>query len=84
MLRFKSQTLNKDLLQTFSERFGLLEQILEGRMTEEQKARLDNLYVTPISNIKVDGKPIGGLADAEATWHSHMTCVDVLPLPLSR
>jgi taurine dioxygenase len=48
-------------------------------MAEEQKARLDNLYVTPISNIKVDGKPIGGLGDAEATWHSDMTYVEVPP-----
>jgi len=48
-------------------------------MTEEQKARLGNLYVTPISNIKVDGKPIGGLGDAEATWHSDMTYVEVPP-----
>ena len=48
-------------------------------MSEEQKARLDNLFVTPISNIKVDGKPIGGLGDAEATWHSDMTYVEVPP-----
>ena len=68
VLRFKGQTLNKDSLQTFSQRFGPLEQILIGRMSDEQKAQLDNLYVTPISNIKVDGKPIGGLGDAEATW----------------
>ena len=79
VLRFKVQTLNKDSLQTFSQRFGPLEQIPTGRMTEEQKARLDNLYVTPISNIKVDGKPIGGLGDAEATWHSDMTYVEVPP-----
>ena len=79
VLRFKGQTLNKDSLQTFSQRFGPLEQIPTGRMTEEQKARLDNLYVTPISNIKVDGKPIGGLGDAEATWHSDMTYVEVPP-----
>ena len=79
VLRFKEQTLNKDSLQTFSQRFGPLEQIPTGRMTEEQKARLDNLYVTPISNIKVDGKPIGGLGDAEATWHSDMTYVEVPP-----
>lgn len=79
VLRFKGQTLNKDSLQTFSQRFGPLEQIPIGRMTEEQKARLDNLYVTPISNIKVDGKPIGGLGDAEATWHSDMTYVEVPP-----
>jgi taurine dioxygenase len=79
VLRFKGQTLNKDSLQTFSQRFGPLEQIPTGRMTDEQKARLDNLFVTPISNIKVDGKPIGGLDDAEATWHSDMTYVEVPP-----
>ena len=79
VLRFKGQTLNKDSLQTFSQRFGPLEQIPIGRMSDEQKAQLDNLYVTPISNIKVDGKPIGGLGDAEATWHSDMTYVEVPP-----
>ncbi len=79
VLRFKGQTLNKDSLQIFSQRFGPLEQIPIGRMSEEQKARLDNLFVTPISNIKVDGKPIGGLGDAEATWHSDMTYVEVPP-----
>ena len=79
VLRFKGQTLNKDSLQTFSQRFGPLGQIPMGRMSEEQKARLDNLYVTPISNIKVDGKPIGGLGDAEATWHSDMTYIEVPP-----
>lgn len=79
VLRFKGQTLNKDSLPTFSQRFGPLEQIPTGRMSEEQKARLDNLFVTPISNIKVDGKPIGGLGDAEATWHSDMTYVEVPP-----
>ena len=79
VLRFKGQILNKDSLQTFSQRFGPLEQIPTGRMSDEQKAQLDNLYVTPISNIKVDGKPIGGLGDAEATWHSDMTYVEVPP-----
>lgn len=79
VLRFLGQTLNKDSLQTFSQRFGPLEQIPIGRMSDEQKAQLDNLYVTPISNIKVDGKPIGGLGDAEATWHSDMTYVEVPP-----
>ncbi len=79
VLRFKGQTLNKDSLQIFSQRFGPLEQIPIGRMSEEQKARLDNLFVTPISNIQVDGKPIGGLGDAEATWHSDMTYVEVPP-----
>jgi taurine dioxygenase len=82
VLWFKGQTLNKDSLQTFSQRFGPLKKIPTGRMSQEQKARLDNLNVTPISNIKVDGKPIGGLGDAKATWHSDMTYVEV-PSPAS-
>ena len=48
-------------------------------MAEEQKARLDNLFVTPISSTKADGKPIGGLDDAGATWHPEMTYVEVPP-----
>ena len=48
-------------------------------MTEEQQARLDNLYVTPILRIKVDGKPMVAEADAEPTWHSYMTCVEDAP-----
>ena len=60
VLRFRAQTLGKALLTTFSQRFGPLEQIPNGRMTAKQKARLDNVYVTPISRVKVDGKPIGG------------------------
>ena len=79
VLRFRGQSLDKDSLQTFSQRFGPLEQLPTGRMTEEQKAQLDNLYVTPISNIKVDGKPIGGLGDAEAAWHSDMTYIETPP-----
>ncbi len=79
VLRFKGQLLDKDSLQTFSQRFGPLEQMPTGRLTEAQKARLDNLFVTPISNIEVDGKPIGGLGDAEATWHSDMTYIETPP-----
>jgi len=48
-------------------------------MTEKQKTLIDNPYVTPISNIKVDGRPIGGLGDAEATWHSDMTYIETPP-----
>ena len=48
-------------------------------MSATQKAKLDNRYVTPISNIVVDGKPIGGLGDAEASWHSDMTYVESPP-----
>ena len=79
VLRFRAQSLTKDDLQAFSQRFGPLEEMPLGRLSAAQKAKIDNRYVTPISNIVVDGKPIGGLGDAEASWHSDMTYVDSPP-----
>jgi len=79
VLRFREQSLTKDDLQAFSQRFGPLEEIPLGRLSEAQKAKIDNRFVTPISNIVVDGKPIGGLGDAEASWHSDMTYVESPP-----
>ena len=79
VLRFRAQSLTKDDLQAFSHRFGPLEEMPLGRLSATQKAKIDNRYVTPISNIVVDGKPIGGLGDAEASWHSDMTYVDSPP-----
>jgi taurine dioxygenase len=33
-----------------------------------------------ISNIKMEGAPIGGLGDGEAIWHADMTYVDTPPM----
>ncbi len=83
VLRFRDQQLDEDGLQRFSRRFGPLEEIPLGRMTEEQKIALGkifkNPYVTNISNIVEDGMPIGGLGNAEANWHSDMTYVENPP-----
>ena len=79
VLRFQGQTLNKDSLQSFSQRFGPLEEVPLGKLTPEQRAKIDNLYVTAISNILVNGRPIGGLGNAEAEWHSDMTYVETPP-----
>lgn len=79
VLRIRGQPLTDDDLQKFSERFGPLEEIPLGRMPEEQRAKIKNRYVTVLSNILVDGRPIGGLGNAEAKWHSDMTYVDVPP-----
>ena len=80
VLRFRYQQLNIDDLQRFSARFGPLEEMPQySRMSEEAQRRIANKYVTVISNVKVDGKPIGGLGNAEASWHSDMTYNPVIP-----
>ena len=79
VLRLRGQRLNDDQLQAFSARFGPLEEIPLGRMPAAQRAKIPNRYVTSLSNILVDGKPIGGLGNAEANWHSDMTYTDNPP-----
>jgi taurine dioxygenase len=75
VLRIRGQQLNEEELQSFSARFGPLGQIPMGRMPESERAKIKNRYVTQLSNIIQDGKPIGGLGNAEASWHSDMTYV---------
>lgn len=79
VLRFKGQHLDKDSLQAFSQRFGPLEKIPFGKLSPDQRAMIDNWYVTAISNIKVNGRPIGGLGNSEAEWHSDMTYIKTPP-----
>jgi taurine dioxygenase len=79
VIRIRNQQIDEGELQLFSARFGPLEEAPFGRMSEEEKAKIKNRYVTQLSNILVDGKPIGGLGNAEANWHSDMTYVEVPP-----
>jgi taurine dioxygenase len=79
VLRLRGQPLNEDELQVFSARFGPLEEIPMGRLSEAKRKKIKNRYVTQLSNIIVDGKPIGGLGNAEAAWHSDMTYVENPP-----
>lgn len=79
VLRVRNQPLDEDELQAFSARFGPLGEIPMGRLPEKARAKIKNRYVTQLSNIIVDGKPIGGLGSAEATWHSDMTYIDIPP-----
>ncbi len=79
VLRLRGQHIDEDELQQFSARFGPLEEIPFGRIPESEKAKVKNRYVTQLSNIVVDGKPIGGLGNAEASWHSDMTYLDTPP-----
>ena len=79
VLRIRNQTINEDQLQTFSAMFGPLEEIPFGRMPEAERKKIKNRYVTQLSNIIENGKPIGGLGNAEAAWHSDMTYIDTPP-----
>ncbi len=79
VLRLRKQSLNEDELQVFSARFGPLEEIPMGRLPEAARKKIKNRYVTQLSNIIVDGKPIGGLGNAEAAWHSDMSYVENTP-----
>jgi taurine dioxygenase len=78
VLRFRGQTLDDAQLEAFSARFGPLEKI-PLRLTPELAAQLPSLYVVPLSNITVDGRPIGGLGNLEANWHSDMTYEETPP-----
>ncbi|XOV86962.1 MAG: TauD/TfdA dioxygenase family protein [Pseudomonadota bacterium] len=79
VLRLRNQHIDEDELQVFSARFGPLEELPFGRLPESEKAKVKNRYVTQLSNIIVNGKPIGGLGNAEASWHSDMTYVENPP-----
>lgn len=79
VLRIRDQQPNEEEFQAFSARFGPLEEIPFGRLPESARAKIRNRYVTQLSNIVVDGKPIGGLGNAEAAWHSDMTYAKTPP-----
>jgi taurine dioxygenase len=79
VLRLHNQPLDEESLQRFSRRFGPLEERPMGRLSAEARAKVKNRYVTQLSNIVENGKPIGGLGNSEANWHSDMTYVDTPP-----
>ena len=79
VIRIRNQSLDDTALQRFSARFGPLEEIPLGRMSKQDREKIPNIYVAVLSNIRVNGKAIRGLGNAEASWHSDMTYVDTPP-----
>lgn len=74
VLRFRGHTgLTLDQLAEFSRCFGTLDKA-PIRSHENGKPSADHHpEITVISNVLVDGKPVGGLGSYEAVWHSDMT-----------
>ena len=79
VLRIRGQRLDDDTLMDFSRRFGPLETAPYGRITKEELAKIANPYLATISNIVVNGRPIGGLGAAEAAWHTDMSYIEHPP-----
>lgn len=79
VLRLRGQEIDDESLRAFSRRFGPLEYAPMGRISEAQRAKMPNPYVATISNIVKDGKPIGGLGNVEAAWHTDMSYIESPP-----
>ena len=78
VLRFRGQSLSDPQLKAFSALFGELDP--PGPNPYGKPFLPDHPEMNVISNIKVEGKPIGGLGDGEAIWHADMTYVDRPPM----
>lgn len=77
VLRFRGQKLSLDDLERFSRYLGQLE---KAPITGSGKPHLpERPYVAVMSNIVVDGKPIGGLGAGEAIWHTDMSYNEITP-----
>jgi taurine dioxygenase len=77
VLRFRGQKLDKDDLLRFSRRFGELDKApINTKGTPWIEGYPD---MTVMSNIKVDGEPVGSLGYGEAVWHTDMSYQDITP-----
>jgi taurine dioxygenase len=77
VLRFRGQKLAKEDLLRFSRRFGELDKApINTKGTPWIEGYPD---MTVMSNIKVDGEPIGSLGYGEAVWHTDMSYQDITP-----
>ncbi len=78
VLRFRGQKLSDPDLERFSARLGPLDRAPQYSPGTEVTVKSD--YVTVISNVVVNGKPIGDLGNAEALWHTDMSYNDNPPM----
>jgi taurine dioxygenase len=77
VLRFRGQQLTDSQLLALSRLFGELDP--PGPNPYGAPFLADFPEINVISNVMVEGKPIGNLGDGEATWHCDMTYIDCPP-----
>lgn len=71
VLRVRNQSLTDAQLIAFSRRFGTLD--LAPVTTSGEREIPEHPEINVISNVKVDGKPIGSLGSYESEWHTDMS-----------
>jgi taurine dioxygenase len=77
VLLFRDQTLSDHELIAFSRRLGDLDWAPVQETGRRFVEGLPEIYI--VSNVKVNGEPIGSLGDGEAVWHTDMSYLDVPP-----
>ena len=77
VLLFRGQTLNDHELIAFSRRLGDLDWAPIQETGRRFVEGLPEIYI--VSNVKVNGEPIGSLGDGEATWHTDMSYLEMPP-----
>ena len=78
VIRIRGQKLTDPELLAFSRNFGELDP--PGPNPLGRPFLADHPEMNVISNIKLDGVPIGGLGDGEAIWHADMTYIERPPM----
>jgi len=78
VLRFRGQSLTDPDLERFSAMLGPLDRA--PTYTKGVRVNVGSDFVTVISNVVLDGKPIGDLGDGEAMWHTDMSYNPVPPM----
>jgi taurine dioxygenase len=74
----RDQTLSDQDLIAFSRRFGDLDWAPVQETGRRFVEGLPEIYI--VSNVTVDGQPIGSLGAGEAVWHTDMSYLDVPPM----
>lgn len=77
VLRFREQKLSDEAFVRFGKSFGTLDLPYISRAGSPRRPDLPEMAV--MSNIQVDGKPVGSLGNAEATWHTDLSYNEVTP-----
>ena len=77
VLLVRGQTLSDQDLIAFSRRLGELDWAPIQETGRRFVEGLPEIYI--VSNVKVNGEPIGSLGDGEAVWHTDMSYLEVPP-----